>query len=137
MSRASLRPIEMSFSYHKIELAAKFTHPIIKYMSVLIDSTPLNPSSPLRNAYNMSTLISAGRFGKLLAAMLPASCSNRFADCACSWLRGEPSISNGLNRAKHPAGLKPAGCFALFIYVFISDRVRSSSMINRPDACAV
>ena len=82
----------MSYSYHKIELAAKCTHPIVKYMSVLIEPTPLNPSSPLRNAHITST--SASRFGKLLAAMFPASCPKRFADCACSWLRGEPGVSN-------------------------------------------
>ena len=42
-------------------------------MSVLIEPTPSNPSSPLRNGHIMSTLISACRFGKLPAAMLPAS----------------------------------------------------------------
>ena len=38
-------------SYHEIELAARHTHPIVKYMSVLIELTPLNASSPLQNVY--------------------------------------------------------------------------------------
>ena len=45
----SIRLAEASTINLKLELAVSHTNPSVKYMSVLIDLMPLNPSSPMLN----------------------------------------------------------------------------------------
>ena len=45
----SVCPAEASAIYLTMEVAASYTNPSAKYLSILIELTPLNHSSPLRN----------------------------------------------------------------------------------------